>query len=341
MARIKISKNNYFHNLNLLAQITSKEKLAVVLKDNAYGHGLKLMGKLAKEFGVEKAIVRTVEEAEVIKDLFPFILILSDKLTKSLPENMSITVNTLEDISNYPKGSNIHIKVDTGMHRNGIERGQLQKALLRSLQSGHKIKGVFSHSRSGDELTSECFWQLKNFEGIKEEVLDFCQENSLETPMFHFSNSATITRFKESALFDMARVGIASYGYDENADTLDTLDLKPVMSLWGDKISERNISKGERIGYGGGYESERDFIAGTYDIGYGDGFFRLRSNDRYYTPDGFRVLGRVSMDSLTLDCNEESVKIFGSVRDLSMIFDTISYDILVKLKDNIKREIDG
>ena len=97
MAFIKINKQNFYHNLNQIALKTgSVEKIAIVLKDNAYGHGLELMGRLASEFGIRHAVVRKTEEAEQIRSLFETILILGDSIIKD--EKYSFTINSLEDI---------------------------------------------------------------------------------------------------------------------------------------------------------------------------------------------------------------------------------------------------
>ncbi|MCO4846060.1 MAG: alanine racemase, partial [Sulfurovum sp.] len=115
MAFIKINKQNFYHNFNQIALKTgSVDKIAIVLKDNAYGHGLELMGKLASEFGVKHAVVRKTTEAELIKPLFETILVLGDSIIKD--DVYSFAINTLEDIKQAEKGAKVELKVDTGMH---------------------------------------------------------------------------------------------------------------------------------------------------------------------------------------------------------------------------------
>ena len=78
MSFIEISKQNYFHNLDILSsKLGDKSSLAVVLKDNAYGHGLKLMADLSAKYGITKVIVRSIDEAKEIEELFNYILILA------------------------------------------------------------------------------------------------------------------------------------------------------------------------------------------------------------------------------------------------------------------------
>ena len=80
MAFIKINKENFFHNLSqFISKTGSKEQVGIVLKDNAYGHGLELMAKLSQEFGLSQAVVRTFSEAQIIRPYFKHILVLGDR----------------------------------------------------------------------------------------------------------------------------------------------------------------------------------------------------------------------------------------------------------------------
>ena len=71
MAKIILNKSNFFHNLNICSkQAGSKNKISIVLIDNAYGHGILEISKMAKEYGINKAVVRTIKEANKIKNYF-------------------------------------------------------------------------------------------------------------------------------------------------------------------------------------------------------------------------------------------------------------------------------
>ena len=75
MAYITLNKNNFFNNLDIIANKTKdKDKIALVLKDNAYGHGIELISKMAKEYGIKKAVVRTNDEAKLVESFFEYIL---------------------------------------------------------------------------------------------------------------------------------------------------------------------------------------------------------------------------------------------------------------------------
>lgn len=176
------------------------------------------------------------------------------------------------------------------------------------------------------------------FSRVKLIVSELCEKLKLDIPSFHSSNSAALFRHK---IFDedFARVGIATYGYLDNAGVFKFPNLKPVLSLWGKKLSTRELKEGQRLGYGGTYKATKNMTVSTYDVGYGDGFLRLNERKNYTTPDGYKVLGRVSMDNLSLDCDKDEVCIFNDVKDLAIIHDTITYEITTTLSTNIKRVV--
>lgn len=339
MAKILLNKENLFHNLNIISNHAgSKEKVAVVLKDNAYGHGLLEIATLASQFGIKKAVVRTLDEALIIKELFNDILILAQKEFHTYSHTFHIALNSLEDIDYLPLGSNVHIKVDTGMHRNGISPEELEEAFHGLLKKNIKITGIFTHHRSADCLSTEFFWQNSVFKEVKANVSKLCEQLSLAIPSFHSCNSSALfrhTNFDE----DFARVGIATYGYIENDKTFKLPNLKPVLSLWAKRLSTRQIKEGQGVGYGATFTAPKDMIVSTYDVGYGDGFLRLNENQKYTTPKGFKILGRVSMDNISLDTNEDEVCIFDDTRTLANIQNTITYEITTTLSTQIKREI--
>lgn len=339
MAKIVINKNNLFYNLELISnKATNKDKVAVVLKDNAYGHGLVEIAKLSSEFGIKKAVVRSLDDARKIESFFPYILVLADCSFHNYSHTFHIAVNSLEDIIKVQQNANIHLKIDTGMHRNGIAIDDIEVAIIGLLKQKANITGVFTHHKGSDTLSTDFFWQNENFSKAKSKVKEVCEKLSLPTPLFHSCNSAALFR-KGNFDEDFARVGIATYGYLDNDGIFDFPILKPVMSLWATKMASRKLLKGQSVGYGGKFTAPHDMMVSTYDIGYGDGFLRLNENDRYTTPKGFKVLGRVSMDNLSINSDEKEVCLFDDVQELAKIHKTITYEITCSLKEHIKKEI--
>ena len=333
MAFIKINKQNFFHNLNQIALKTgSVEKIAIVLKDNAYGHGLELMGKLASDFGIKHAVVRKTAEAEKIKPHFDTILILGDTIIKD--EVYSFTINTLEDIRKAQKDAKVELKVDTGMHRNGIALDELDEAISMIKAQGLNLTGVMTHYRSADELSSELFWQQKQFEHVKKRV----KEAGFTDVRVHSHNTAAILRSK-SFDEDLVRVGIGAYGYSELPQAFDSVTLRPVMSLYAKKVSSRLVRAGERIGYGGDFIASHTMTVSTYDLGYGDGWSRGDSAQPYVTSEGSPILGRVSMDFISLESEKEEVCVMSDAQVAAKQLGTISYEVTTALSTELPKEV--
>lgn len=333
MAFIKINKQNFYHNLNQIALKTgSIDKIAIVLKDNAYGHDLKLMATLASEFGIKHAVVRKTIEAEQIRSLFKTVLVLSDTIIKD--EVYSFAINTLEDIKQAQKGAKVELKVDTGMHRNGIVFNELDEALSLIKERGLNLVGVMTHYRSADELSSELFWQQKQFETVKHKV----EEAGFTDVRFHSHNSAAILRSKHFDE-DLVRVGIGAYGYNELPSSFDNISLKPVMTLHAKKVSSRVLKASERIGYGGDFTVPKDMLVSTYDLGYGDGWCRGESQNPYLTAEGLNILGRVSMDFISLASDKVEVCVMNDAQKAAKQFGTISYEVTTALSTDIPKEV--
>lgn len=333
MAFIKINKQNLYHNFNQIALKTgSKEKIAIVLKDNAYGHGLELMANLSWEYGIQHAVVRNTAEAEKIKTLFKTILILGDKIIKH--EKYTYTINSLHDIVNAEKGARVELKVDTGMHRNGIALDELEEALEAIKKQGLQLVGLMTHYRSADELSSEFFWQQKQFDIVKQVV----SKAGFSDVRTHSHNTAAILRVKHFDE-DLVRVGIGAYGYNELPSAFDNLTLKPVLSLYANRVSTRHLEQGESVGYGADFEATHAMQLSTYNLGYGDGWRRGDSSKPFMTAENLPVLGRVSMDFISLASDKELVCVMDDAQDAARQFNTISYEVLTALHANIKREV--
>lgn len=339
MAYIQISEANYRHNIQLIAKKAGGiDKLMVVLKDNAYGHDLKIMAALAAKFGVKKTAVKSLLEAEQITSLFDEVLILADHppLVRAA-DNISFAVHSLEGLKKIPNKSAVHLNIDTGMHRNGIKEEELEEAILLIKTNSLTLKGVFTHFRSADEIGTEYFWQESNFKNASVKAKELILKYNLSMPNFHSCNSSALLRRKDVLEDDFARCGISTYGYTHLDKSFGVFDLKPVMSLWAEKLSSRNLKKGDRVGYGGLHELEVDGVISNYDIGYGDGFFRFDGKEHLILDSGKEILGRVSMDSFSMAGDAKSVCLFQDAHSLATYFNTITYDVITKLSPTIKK----
>ncbi len=330
MAYITLNSEAFFHNLDIISRKTgSKDMIALVLKDNAYGHGLLQMATLANRYGITKAVVRCDIEAKMIEHLFSYILVLDD-IAQESSESIVYAINSLEQIKKFPKGSNVELKVDTGMHRNGIDESDIDEALELIERYSLTCKAIFTHFRSADTLSSELFWQRKNFENIK---LRYKNRGF----NFHSNNSAGVFR-NLTCKEDMVRVGIAAYGCLELDEVFGETELKPVLSLWAERQGTKLLKASQRVGYNATYKLTQDKYISTYDLGYADGLLRTASN-RYITPQGHRVIGRISMDNTSFTCKDEKLLIFDNANTYAKASDTIGYEVLVRLAGYLERKV--
>jgi alanine racemase len=327
MSYIEIDSSNLIHNINLITQITNREILAVV-KDNAYGHGIVEISKILSKNGIKKVCVRNNFEAKLIQHLFEEILIFFPTLEYN-KKNISYTISDINSLKQSPH-KQIHLKFDTGMHRNALNLEEIDKILEMAFKK-FEVKGVFSHFCCADEFGNDTFIQLDRFKKLRNRVINFCNKNNYPLPKFHLLNSDAIFKLKEFEMFDYVRPGIAIYG------GLEIDKLKAVMSLWGEKIKTLKILKNQGVGYNKKFIFNKDETITLIDLGYSDGILYF---DKELQLKNTKAVGKISMDSMSVIGEFEKVCIFDDIREFVKNYPyTITYDILTKLKGEIKRVV--
>ena len=335
MSYCLINSKNFSFNIQVIQKYIDINKIAIVLKNNAYGHGLLEMAKIANKNSIKNAVVINYEEANRIVNFFDSILVLSGIPDKCPPNNVYITINQLDDMLKIPSGSNVELKVDTGMNRNGIKINQIEKAIKIIKELDLNLKGVFTHFSNAFENDGSMESQEIIFDNIKLQIEKLMPNQDMR---FHCSSSPGVFRLDNNK-YDIARIGIALYGYVDLPNDINYPPLKPILSLWSEKISERIVQKGQYIGYGRAFKADKEMTISTYDIGYGNGFFRLDENKQFKISDGRDILGRVSMNNLAIEGNDQEVCIFNDVTELAKFHNTISYEILCRLDSDIIKKV--
>lgn len=330
MSELVLNRSAYIHNLTkICAKAGGKDRVILVLKDNAYGHGAALVGREAASYGIKFCAVKNEAEARELEPFFEYILILSHIPHGGESERFIYAVNDVSLIAKFKKGARVHIAVDTLMHRNGVATCEVRAACEAALAHGLQICGAFTHFRSAEELSSDYFVQRQNFAAVKAVVREICGEGLT----FHSHNSAATERFGELA-DECVRVGIAAYGY---AQFDESLGLKRVASLWAHKVSGRVLKKGQCAGYGAKFCANEDMQIAVYDLGYGDGLLRYGGEGELRTAGGQRLLGKMSMDSFCCEDAGDKICVFDDASVWADFFGTISYDVLTKLSPGINR----
>jgi len=335
MGYIHLNKKSFFHNADYYTKLLGDtNKICIALKDNAYGHGIEPMAQLSTEYGIKHTMVRNISEANrASKYSFETILVLYELPTEDCSKNYIFSLNSLSDIHRCLPRYKVELKIDTGMGRNGILPSEISEAIKLIQQKQLILNGVFTHFSCADEDDEFTKNQEKLFLKSINKIKD------LHTKPFriHCANSAGSHKV-DTTLYDMARIGIGLYGYLDFEDVKDKV--LPVLSFHAKKISTRVLNKGDAINYGATYKVPYDnFLVSNYDVGYGDGFFRLNERKKAYTEKNKEILGRVSMDGLSVEGDDETICIFNNARALAQTHDTIHYEILTNLHAGVPKYI--
>ncbi len=354
-------------NYDQFRSIIKKEtKLAAVVKSNAYGHGFIDFSKELEKLGIDVIAVDSVTEAlrlrkEGIKTQIVVLgYTLPEKIGEADHDNIAITISqfeTLREIKgmDFEKPLKLHIKVDTGMHRQGFLEEDTEKLIeaLKKLSSKIEVSGLFTHFAAAGAPDQILFTevQLKRFLIWKEIFI----KNGFK-PLVHAGATSAVIAYPESHL-DMVRVGMGMYGVWPTTDLMERFSggvtLSPVLS-WKAVVSEvKHIKKGDRVGYDLTEESLRDSIIAVIPIGYWHGFARRLSGKGQVLIRGkkAKVLGRVSMDMIVVDVTDIPNVVVGDVTTLigkdlgeevtlesmAALLETSRYEVVTRLNPLIKK----
>jgi alanine racemase len=279
----------------------------VVVKANGYGHGAPEVGQTAVSAGAKMLGVATIGEALELREsgiTAPILImgpVVGDEL-RLLPEaNCSMVLWNREQLSEAAAAGKaarkriaVHIKVDTGMARFGVQPDlAVEFIATASMTREIVVEGISTHLASSDvEDPASTLAQIAKFQKIVEEL----ENRGLRPPIVHCANSAAAFRFPE-ARFDMVRLGISTYGVNPNPAWELFFDLLPAMT-WKARILNLQLHEaGDAIGYGGEYHCARPEHIATIGAGYADGFRRVPKYVNEVLIRGLRVpvVGRLCM----------------------------------------------
>lgn len=347
-------------NVRQCLRRTRVEVMAVV-KANAYGHGLVPVAKAARRAGATWCGVARIEEALELRQggVDDPILVLGTTPVERMGEAAAAQVSMAvweagqveaagEAASSAGQPARLHLKVDTGMTRLGIEpAGALDLARRAAATPGVQLDGVFTHFARADECdptpTDE---QERQFR----EVVAQLTSAGLRPAWVHAANSAAgLTR--PSAVFDLVRVGIALYGLHPSAECRLPEGFRPALT-WKSQLTQiRTTPPGRGVSYGHVYTTRGQERIGVVPVGYGDGFRRVQGNRVLVGGRVVPVVGRVCMDQLMVQLDEvpeakvgDEVVLIGkqgeaylTAEDLGRTWGTFNYEVVCGLSARVER----
>lgn len=343
----EIDLSALIHNYHLIKDLVKPKKIIPVIKADAYGHGaIKVMETLIVE-GVDYFAVSLLEEAlelrEINREVGIMMLgpILADQFELCHQNHIDITIYD-EAIANnlltFDKPLKIHIKINSGMHRYGIESNHFVAHFIQQLsKTPHEFLGIYSHFATANEQDDHFHRQVKR-------SLDMIQSLPFLPKMIHLSNSASSVHYEKN--FDMTthvRLGISLYGLSLNEDKMG---LHPVMSLKTKVITIRTLKAGESLGYGATYTPDKDERIAILPIGYADGF--IRKNKGGYVEihqHKYKLVGIICMDACFVRVDDtvqvdDIVTLFGgliSTDDVAKRLSTINYEVITNISKRVPR----
>ncbi len=291
----------------VISEIGDEVLLMAVVKSNAYGHGLEKSALTIWSAGAAWLCVTTLEEGVALREagIKAPILVLgyipAGGLREAVYHELSVSVfdlNTVKilaaEADKQRRKINLHVKIDTGMHRLGIEPEQSVQFFREVLAMPRvHIQAVFSHF--GDALDREfSLSQVK----VLQSVLFELQRSGIFVPMVHFANSLA-TFLYPGARFDGVRVGRALYGGQAKLG----IELPPVMTVKARVVQVKRIVEGDSVGYTQNFKAKKRMVIAVLGIGYGDGLPFSLSNRGEVLISGRRcpIIGNICMNMCMVD----------------------------------------
>lgn len=360
---VEISRSAWLQNWEVLSRVVAPAMPMAVIKANAYGHGLLLCAKLAEEAGVSLLGVDSIEEAIRLREegIKAPILIMG-----FIPEDQLIELKALEDVSitcyhreflsviakaNSRVG--IHLPIETGLSRQGIELPELCGFLDEIKKLQLHLVGIYSHLANVEDVADREYTDKQNAELQKAIVI--INEYKIDSVKIHLSASGAAILYSDIR-YDVCRLGIAQYGLwpSERIRQQAGFELKPVLT-WKTRIAQiKTLKAGTPVSYGLTEVVQKDSVIAVLPTGYYDGYDRTGFSSQAQVLIGgkhCKVLGRVCMNMCMVDVSGvpdvkagDEVVLLGqqgseriSAEELADLAGTINYEIVTRISSHLPR----
>ena len=347
-SQLIINKKNLKFNYHKLSKISKNSITAATIKANAYGLGDIEVCKLLKKNGCNHFFLATTEEAIRVRNIFKKINIYVLNGLESNPikifnkYNLIPILNSKEELNLLTKNINSKFKfglhIETGLNRLGLNLLDSSNNLYKKLN----LEILISHLASAEELNNK-YNKLQN--------LNFTESFKIFNKIRYKSLCSSAGIMNNNFFHhDMVRPGISLFGGYDNINLEKKFKIKPVIKLRGKILQIKTINKNEYVGYNQTYKTKQKTKIAIIGIGYADGISRMLSNNGklFYKKDIYKIIGRVSMDSVTVNINKSQYKLkIGeymevineqyTIEKMAKKCKTISNEILTSISSRVKR----
>lgn len=358
----------FSRNIGRLRDHVGGMPVMVVVKADAYGHGMINCARAARQAGADWLGTATPTEAVQLRDcgdhgrLLCWLYGPEEDLRPAVAQDIDVTAHSAEQLAvivaaagAVGRTARVHLKIDTGLSRNGAPAADWQQLCVLARDAERTgaitVAGVWSHFAAADEPGHPSI--ARQSEAFAA-ALRTAEECGLSPEVRHLANSAAALTLPSSH-YDLVRLGIACYGI-EPAPGLATgagVDLEPVMTLRAQLAAVKPISAGAGVSYGHTWVAEADTVVGLVPLGYGDGIPVAVSNRAEVQVAGRRapIRGRVCMDQFVVDLGPgaqdrvgDEVIVFAgadqgpTAQDWARTCGTIGYEIVTRIGVRVPRE---
>jgi alanine racemase len=344
-----------------------------IVKADAYGHGVRPVAHTLRECGAQWLGVALPSEALELRaagdrgHMLAWLWVPGDPAVMDcVAADVDLSVSselTLMNIVDAARGlgkrARIHVKVDTGLTRNGVPTAAWQHVfdLARDAQDRGlvEIVGIWSHLASADDPDDPMTERQRR---AFLDALEMAASIGVQPELRHLANSAA-TIDRPDCAFDLVRSGIAIYGVTPGPllGSARSLDLRPAMKVTSALAHVKSISSGNTVSYGGSWTAAEPTVVGLVPVGYADGIPRAASNVARVAINGRRcpVLGVIAMDQFVVDLGPDAhdrpgdeVLVFGTgdddeptAQDWAQWASTIGYEIVTRIGPRVPRRYVG
>jgi len=364
-AWVEIDLSALEHNISEIRSVVCHDgkQWMLMVKGNAYGHGLVEVSKLAEKLGTEFLGVSYFEEARELRDAglkTPILMFTEpDKPDFNyLKDNTIVPVVSslvfLEKVVAWGASSqeplSIHVKIDTGLGRFGFNSESVNQIIpILKRMRGISVDGLLTHYSAGNANHNKMREQLASFMTI---VSRLNSEADIKPKYIHASNSAAAIWLEEGQT-NLVRLGLAAYGLEPSVEKKFPVPLRQGFQWKAKVVSARVCKKAEAVGYGGDWVAQRDSRIGVISIGYADGMRRAPSELREILCRGMRVplISKPMMSHSLVDLTElpdivagEEVVLIGhqgreriTFEEVADALGTINEEVVVAVPSSVPR----
>lgn len=326
-SRIELSLKALKGNINFIRKkIGPDARISSVVKANAYGHGIETFVGMAEKAGVNHFSVASAFEAEEVlhaksasTDVMIMGILYKDDIPWAVENDVEFYVFNydrlplaLKAAKASGKKARIHLEVETGANRTGMQAEEFPKAL--SYLKKHKehliFKGLCTHFGGAESFANK--FKIDRQHSRYKEFLSECKKKGHMPEIRHIACSAAALAFPET-VYDMVRVGVAQYGFWPSPeikyhhlaqeDKMQENGLKRLFTWKTDIMDLREVKEGEFIGYGTAYQATQDMKVAVLPLGYSNGYPRAQSNRGHVLIKGKKapVCGLINMNLFMVD----------------------------------------